>query len=347
MNTTGKIARLPRDLRIKLNRRLDNGLPSHEILDWLNRDKTVRKILAGQFESEPISRQNLSAWRTGDYQEWTNRRDAIELMKEVSGDADDIFSEIGSENDSPCFSDKMALWYTARYLVLAKKVIATAEEGDLDKQEAAMHRIGRVLAYLRRSDHSAARIRLQRDRFEFQRTQAEEAKEAREAKSKPAKPRGNPGLSTPEKIHRVRQMLFGDDIDPSPDYMKTETYKKEQEEAEKKRQAATSPVKAAQSNSDAPQAQNPSPSEPGNLNPEPAPDGQTQPENSNPKPETAPDPEPIAPPYNLPDPPPAQTSLTIPPDMANWNAARDRNSVDFTDPYGTKGSTPRRRRSCF
>ena len=258
MNTTGKIARLPRDLRIKLNRRLDNGLPSHEILDWLNRDKTVRKILVGQFDSEPISRQNLSAWRTGDYQEWTNRRDAIELMKEVSGDADDIFTEIGSENDSPCFSDKMGLWYAARYLVLAKKVMVTAEKHDLDRQEAAMHRIGRQLAHLRRADHSAARIRLQRDRLEFQKSQAEEAREARETMSKPAKPKGHPGLSTPEKIHRVCQALFGENVAPSEEFMKTETYKKEKAEREK-RQAATSPVKAAQSNSDAPPSPKPLP----------------------------------------------------------------------------------------
>ncbi|MGB8356850.1 MAG: hypothetical protein WCD79_23335, partial [Chthoniobacteraceae bacterium] len=84
MNNTSKIARLSRDFRIKLNRRLDNGMPTREILAWLNRDKTVRKILAEQFDSEPISRQNLSSWRTGGYQEWTNRRDALELAREIS-----------------------------------------------------------------------------------------------------------------------------------------------------------------------------------------------------------------------------------------------------------------------
>ena len=106
----------------------------------------------------------------------------------------------------------MSLWFSIRYLVLAKKVMAMAEKGDLDKQEAAMHRIGRELAHLRRADHSAARIRLQRERFEFQKTQANESKASQEAKSKPAKPRGHPGLSTPEKIHRVRQMLFGENV---------------------------------------------------------------------------------------------------------------------------------------
>src|ERR1700722_8568665 len=109
MNTTGKIARLPRDLRIKLNRHLDNGLPTREILAWLNRDKTVRKILAEQFDSEPINKQNLSSWRTGGYQEWTNRRDALELMKEVSDDAGDLFSVSTGEDGNSCFSDKMTI----------------------------------------------------------------------------------------------------------------------------------------------------------------------------------------------------------------------------------------------
>lgn len=174
MNSTSKIARLPRDLRIKLNRRIDNGMPTREILAWLNRDKTVRKILAEQFDSNPISKQNLSTWRTGGYQEWTNHRNALEIIKEISGDADDVFSATGGEDGGPEFSDKMALWYAARYLVLAKKVMVNAEKGDLDKQETAMHRIGRELAHLRRVDHSAARIRLDRARLEFQLIQTEE-----------------------------------------------------------------------------------------------------------------------------------------------------------------------------
>ncbi|MGB8355951.1 MAG: ankyrin repeat domain-containing protein [Chthoniobacteraceae bacterium] len=259
MNTTGKIARLPRDIRIKLNRRLDNGISSHEILEWLNRDKTVRKILSEQFDSSPVSKQNLSAWRTGGYQEWTTHRDALELIKDISGEADDVFSVSGGEDGGPAFSEKMALWYAARYLILAKKVMVNAEKGDLDKQEAAMHRIGRELANLRRADHSAARIRLERERFEFQSILAYEAQEKASSesnpKAKPAKPRGHPGLSTRDKIEKVRYMLFGDKI-VAPSSKSVYREERIRKETEEKRQAAASPVKPAQSNSDAPKVQN-------------------------------------------------------------------------------------------
>ena len=97
-------------------------------------------------------------------------------------------------------------------------------------------------------------------------------------------------------MHRVCQLLFGEEVAPSPEYMKTETYKREKEEREK-RQAATSPVKAPQSKSDAPKVQTPPPSEPQILKPDPT-----------------------------------------------RNTARDRNSVDFTYPYGIRASATRSRR---
>ena len=130
MNNTSKIASLPRDLRIKLNRCIDDGLSTREILAWLNRDETVRKILAGQFDSKPINKQNLSVWRTGGYQEWTNHCDALELAREISSDADDDLTFLSQGQDgNPGFSDKMSLWFSIRYLVLAKKVMAVAEKG--------------------------------------------------------------------------------------------------------------------------------------------------------------------------------------------------------------------------
>jgi len=39
------------------------------------------------------------------------------------------------QDGTPGFSDKMSFWFSIRYLVLAKKVMAEAENGDLDKQE--------------------------------------------------------------------------------------------------------------------------------------------------------------------------------------------------------------------
>ena len=216
MNTTSKIARLPRDLRNKLNRCLDDAQPGNEILQWLNRDKTVRKILANQFDATPITKQNLSAWKTGDgFLNWKNNRDALDLAKELGGDADETFSEFGNNDEgSPAFADKMALWFSVRYMVMARNLIASVQNADLEKQESAMRRILRDLSALRRSEHSAGRLRLEHKRLEFQKTQGTDAREKafwKRARSPEVEKEINkPGpLDTREGAREVSVMLFG------------------------------------------------------------------------------------------------------------------------------------------
>ncbi|MGB8353788.1 MAG: hypothetical protein WCD79_07880, partial [Chthoniobacteraceae bacterium] len=88
-----------------------------------------------------------------------------------------------------------------------------------------------------------------------------------------------------------------------------------------------------QSNSDAPEVQNPSPSEP-----------------QNPKPEHTSPPTPPQPKTWNPEPGPIRETGGVLGDQHDptKNTARDRNSVDFTDPYGIKASASKsRRRNSF
>ena len=66
----GKIARLPKDVREQLNRRLQDGEPTQRLLDWLNALPKIQGILAAQFGGRPIIKQNLSEWRRGGYLDW-------------------------------------------------------------------------------------------------------------------------------------------------------------------------------------------------------------------------------------------------------------------------------------
>jgi len=70
----GKIARLPKDLRIQVNRMLDDGATYDSIIQWLaNEGRTG-------FNSE-----NISNWYSGGYQDWCreqDRRDHIQLQRE-------------------------------------------------------------------------------------------------------------------------------------------------------------------------------------------------------------------------------------------------------------------------
>ncbi len=90
---TGKIARLPRDIREELNERLERSEASPHLLAWLNGLKEVKKLLRDEFDGVPISKQNLSEWRQGGFQEWLVRQ---ELWAKV-GDMKDFAEELGED----------------------------------------------------------------------------------------------------------------------------------------------------------------------------------------------------------------------------------------------------------
>jgi hypothetical protein len=72
----GKIARLPRMVREQLNRKLDAGQQGEVLLSWLNGLDAVKEMLDEEFCGDPITKQNLSAWRQGGYAEWLRNQEA-------------------------------------------------------------------------------------------------------------------------------------------------------------------------------------------------------------------------------------------------------------------------------
>ena len=90
MANYGKISRLPADLRNEVCLRLYNGEGSAAILPWLNADAGVQKVLSAQFDGEPITAQNLSAWKQNEYAQWLRRRQKVQDLKELSCFASEI-----------------------------------------------------------------------------------------------------------------------------------------------------------------------------------------------------------------------------------------------------------------
>jgi hypothetical protein len=79
---TGKIARLPNDLREELNQRLLDGKEGPEILPWLNELPVVKEVLAAHFDGNPITKQNLCRWRQHGFQRWrTEKQDVVSAEK--------------------------------------------------------------------------------------------------------------------------------------------------------------------------------------------------------------------------------------------------------------------------
>src|SRR5437870_4077325 len=83
---TGKIARLPHDIREQINERLLDGHSALSILPWLNDLPEVQAILQAEFDSKPINAVNLTAWRAGGFRDWFLRQQAVELIQNLDDD---------------------------------------------------------------------------------------------------------------------------------------------------------------------------------------------------------------------------------------------------------------------
>lgn len=90
MANFGKIARLPAELRNEICVRLHNGETSATILPWLNARPEAVRLVSEQFDGSPITPQNLSEWKGGEYAKWLSRREKIQNLKELSMWAADV-----------------------------------------------------------------------------------------------------------------------------------------------------------------------------------------------------------------------------------------------------------------
>jgi hypothetical protein len=85
MARTGKIARLPREIREQVNTKLADGETGAQIVDWLNAQSEVRRVIASLFGGRPVNEQNVCSWRQGGYREHERKVaglvDLIQLLK--------------------------------------------------------------------------------------------------------------------------------------------------------------------------------------------------------------------------------------------------------------------------
>ena len=158
MNLTrnGKIARLPRTVRERLNRRLQDGEQGKKLVAWLNSLPEVRAVVVAEFGGKAIREQNLSEWRQGGYRDWLAQEEALEVAERLGEDAVAWEAE-----DRPPLTETLALWLAARYAVATRRV-ANAE-GAEEGWQLLREMCGDIVE-LRRGDHSAQRLELERER---------------------------------------------------------------------------------------------------------------------------------------------------------------------------------------
>lgn len=153
----GKIARLPRNIREELNRRLENGEPASTLLSWLNARPEVKAMLAGLFESSPVNQQNLTNWRQGGYQHWLEGREHHKLVRELVQDAKEFTALPGA----PGLARQISTVLLADLAVSARdaQTELTDPAERFERLRALLHTVGRV----RREDCLTDRLALTRN----------------------------------------------------------------------------------------------------------------------------------------------------------------------------------------
>ncbi len=156
MTRIGKIARLPKEIRQKLNERLNEGETAKGLVAWLNGLAEVQAILASAFGGLPIREQNISEWRKGGYLDWKQRRAAIEVAVHLAKEA---AQRKGEEPAKPTLNEALVLWLAREYAVATRELAETEDE----EKQARLHRqMSANMMRLRRVERQAAKLKLAR-----------------------------------------------------------------------------------------------------------------------------------------------------------------------------------------
>ena len=160
----GKIARLPNEVREELNRRLQDGEPGDGLLKWLNSLPKAREVLTGQFGGRPINKQNLSDWKQGGYRDWERAEEDRLRVDRLTEQAAQL---VRSDEESPFFSERLA----AVLLVELAGVLDDLRDESLPPAERwqLLRQMLREAAQARREDNRAAKLRIEQDRWEWER----------------------------------------------------------------------------------------------------------------------------------------------------------------------------------
>ncbi len=159
MTRNGKIARLPRDIRNQLNRRLQDGEPGIRLVEWLNSLPEVRQVLAEDFGGRDVNEQNLSEWKQAGYQEWLVRQETLACARELAADAKEL-----KDVAAGSLADDLATVVTARYAAALAGWNGEMSD-ELRRKLRALRLLCQDIVELRRGDHSAVRLKLEQERL--------------------------------------------------------------------------------------------------------------------------------------------------------------------------------------
>jgi hypothetical protein len=201
MTRKGKIARLPQTIREQINLRLQDGAEGKQIAEWLNTLPQVRSLLAKEFDGQPINEVNLSNWKLGGYRDWEAQQEALEAARQFGADAAQLsraapVSQLKQAMPGTQLADQLALCLTARIAVALKKL--PSGEDDPAAQLEQLRQLCMRLVALRKGDHHAQWLQIERGKLDLQIKKYKEEAAARKRANDPLKHRKKGGI--PKKV---------------------------------------------------------------------------------------------------------------------------------------------------
>jgi hypothetical protein len=168
MEQTCKIARLPRQIREELNRRLESRVQNKLILEWVNALPEVQALLAKEFEGNPINKQNLSAWKSSGFLNWQMAQTALQFTENSLPDDLD-------QDTLEKMSAKIIRCLQLRYAAVASSLPAPGKNPQNELNLLANLCSNRNS--MRRGDLSAGRLEIEQQRFALEKSRSEDEME--------------------------------------------------------------------------------------------------------------------------------------------------------------------------
>jgi hypothetical protein len=206
MSRNGKIARLPGQIREEIDRRLYDGEDGKKILGWLNSVDEVKAILAEKFDGRPITKGNLCEWRQGGHRDWEMHQATLAETHRVVSEGLEL-DKVGEK----ALADKLAVWLVGRYVVVTRQLIE-------NQNDPAAWKLLRELCHdvvaLRRGDHGAEWLRIEREKLKLQRKKQQSDRE--KLKQEILKENPPPEVLSDEEKERRWNQIFGISPDTQP-----------------------------------------------------------------------------------------------------------------------------------
>jgi hypothetical protein len=180
MTRTGKIARLPRQIRDQLNRRLEDGQYGPKLLEWLNSLPEVQSALDGSFGSRPVTEKILSDWKQGGYEDWLRRHEKCEMVRNLAEEAWDLDTAAGGAT----VNDRLCRVLSAELAALAPLLLS--ETKDVKEKLRLLAGLLGEADRLRERDQKDAGLLLARERWDIRQERLLEEAAERKVKKEQA-----------------------------------------------------------------------------------------------------------------------------------------------------------------